>query len=114
MTLLLNHVQRLNLKVMVGALVADIGSIRAHWALQDKLMLTDEEAVGVGLTSAFVGGREIYNWLPDSSLVCMHIELDEREKAIVEQAIQAWPSYQISQARGWLPAILEQLGIPLK
>jgi hypothetical protein len=37
MKLTLDHTQRLNLHALLGAQRADVGSIRAIWALQDKI-----------------------------------------------------------------------------
>ncbi len=39
MKLALNHTQRLNMHALLGAQRADVGSIRAIWAVQDKLAL---------------------------------------------------------------------------
>ena len=37
MKMTLDHTQRLNLHALLGAQRADVGSIRAIWAVQDKL-----------------------------------------------------------------------------
>jgi len=40
----LDHTQRLNLHALLGAQRADVGSIRAIWAVQDRIALgADEE-----------------------------------------------------------------------
>ena len=46
MKLTLNHVQRLNLHALLGAQRADVGSIRAIWAVQDKIALDADEGGG--------------------------------------------------------------------
>jgi hypothetical protein len=45
MKLTLDHTQRLNLHALLGAQRADVGSIRAIWAMamQDKITLTADE-----------------------------------------------------------------------
>ena len=43
MKLTLDHTQRLNLHALLGAQRADVGSIRAIWAVQDKLALDADE-----------------------------------------------------------------------
>ena len=49
MKLILDHTQRLNLHALLGAQRADVGSIRAIWAIQDKVALADEEEAAIGL-----------------------------------------------------------------
>ena len=48
MKLTLDHTQRLNLHALLGAQRADVGSIRAIWALQDKIALDAEEEKTLG------------------------------------------------------------------
>ena len=43
MKMVLDHTQRLNLHALLGAQRADVGSIRAIWAVQDKLALDADE-----------------------------------------------------------------------
>ena len=43
MKLTLDHTQRLNLHALLGAQRADVGAIRAIWAVQDKLALDYDE-----------------------------------------------------------------------
>ena len=47
MKLMLDHTQRLNLHALLGAQRADVGSIRAIWAIQDRIALDagEEKAV---------------------------------------------------------------------
>ena len=49
MTLTLDHIQRLNLHALLGAQRGDVATIRALWALQDKLGLTPDEEKAIEL-----------------------------------------------------------------
>ena len=67
MKLTLDHTQRLNLHALLGAQRADVGSIRAIWAIQDKLALdADEEKVVVreNLTDPLVLLGFDETWIP--------------------------------------------------
>jgi hypothetical protein len=46
MKLTLDHTQRLNLHALLGAQRADVGSIRAIWAVQDRIALDAAEEKG--------------------------------------------------------------------
>ena len=56
MKLTLDHTQRLNLHALLGAQRADVGSIRAIWAVQDRLTLDADEEKGVELKREMLAG----------------------------------------------------------
>jgi len=58
MKLTLDHAQRLNLHALLGAQRADVGSIRAIWAVQDKIALNADEEKALELKRELVGGQE--------------------------------------------------------
>ena len=58
MKLMLDHTQRLNLHALLGAQRADVGSIRAIWAIQDRIALDADEEIALGLKREIVGGHE--------------------------------------------------------
>jgi len=64
MKLTLDHTQRLNLHTLLGAQRADVGSIRAIWAVQDKLALNADEEKIIELRRGFVDGQERIVWNP--------------------------------------------------
>ena len=64
MTLTLDHTQRLNLHALLGAQRSDVGSIRAIWAVQDKLALDADEEKAVELKREMVTGLERVVWNP--------------------------------------------------
>ena len=54
MKLTLDHTQRLNLHALLGAQRADVGSIRAIWAIQDRIALDADEEKAVELKREMV------------------------------------------------------------
>ena len=64
----LDHTQRLNLHALLGAQRADVGSIRAIWALQDKFALDAAEEKVIELKREFVNGQERTVWNPALSI----------------------------------------------
>jgi len=59
MKLTLDHTQRLNLHALLGAQRADVGSVRAIWAVQDKLALDADEETAIELKRELVGGQSV-------------------------------------------------------
>jgi hypothetical protein len=68
MKIQLDHLQRLNLHALLGAQRGDVATIRAIWALQDKLALTPEEENAIELKREFAGGQERVVWNPSQSI----------------------------------------------
>jgi hypothetical protein len=64
MKLTLDHTQRLNLHALLGAQRADVGSIRAIWAIQDRIALDADEEKAVELKREMVAGQERVVWNP--------------------------------------------------
>ena len=69
MKLTLDHTQRLNLHALLGAQRADVGSIRAIWAVQDKIALDADEEKAIDLKREFVSGQEQVVWNPALALI---------------------------------------------
>ena len=68
MKLTLDHTQRLNLHALLGAQRADVGSIRAIWAIQDSIALDADEEKAVELKRELVTGQERVVWNPALSI----------------------------------------------
>ena len=64
MKIQLDHVQRLDFHALLGAQRGDVTTIRALWALQDKLTLSTEEETAVELKREFACGQEHVAWNP--------------------------------------------------
>ncbi len=106
MTLTLDHTQRLNLHALLGAQRVDVGSIRAIWAVQDKIALDAGEEKALELKRELVGGQERVVWNANFSLPVKEFEFSEPEVARVKAAIQTWDSYGAGADRHWLEPLV--------
>ena len=68
MKLMQDHTQRLNLHAGVGAQRADVGSIRAIRAIQDRIALDADEERAYEVKREMVTGPERVVWNPALSL----------------------------------------------
>jgi hypothetical protein len=109
MKLTLDHTQRLNLHALLGALRADVGSIRAIWAVQDKLSLDADEETAIELKRDLVNGQERTVWNPLNSIPSKEFEFSDMEAARIKAAIQTWDSYTVNADRRWLQPLVEAL-----
>lgn len=111
MKLMLNHAQRLNLHALLGAQRAEVGSIRAIWAIQDHIMLSPDEEKAIEMKREMVAGQERVVWNPSRSLPAKEFEFSEPEAARLKAAINTWDSYGVNTDRGWLEPLLTSLAI---
>jgi len=109
MNLTLDHTQRLNLHALLGAQRADVGSIRAIWAIQDRLALDAEEEKAIDLKREFVNGQERTVWNPSLSIPPKDFEFTDAEIARIRTAIETWAAYGASADRRWLEPLLGAL-----
>lgn len=109
MKLRLNHTQRLNLHALLGAQRADVGSIRAIWAVQDKIALDAEEELAIELKREVVAGRERLIWNPSLSLPSKELEFTDAELARIRPAVETWDGYGAAADRSWLEPLLVAL-----
>ena len=109
MKLTLDHTQRLNLHALLGAQRADVGSIRAIWRIQDKIMLGDEEQKAIDLKRKFVGGQERVMWDPSRCVALQHYEFADAEICRIKIAIESCESFAASLDRRWLEPLIAQL-----
>jgi hypothetical protein len=109
MKLMLDHTQRLNLHALLGRQRADVGSIRAIWAIQDRIALDADEEKSLELKREIVAGQERVIWNPELSLPVRQFELTEQELARMKAAIQTWDSYGVAADRRWLQPLVETL-----
>lgn len=106
MKLTLDHNQRLNLHALLGAQRADVGAIRAIWAIQDRIALDAAEDASLQLKREVVAGEERVVWNPTLSLPAREFEFSDHEFARIKASIQTWDSYGVSADRGWLEPLL--------
>jgi len=106
MKLTLDHTQRLNLHALLGAQRADVGSIRAIWAIQDRIALDADEEKAVELKREIVAGQERVVWNPTLSMPAKDFEFSDPEVARIKAALQTWDSYGATADRKWLQPLL--------
>jgi hypothetical protein len=109
MKIQLDHIQRLNLHALLGAQRGDVATIRALWALQDKLALTPEEEKAIELKREFVAAQEHVVWNSALALPAKGFELADAETARIRAAIESWAAYGVGSDRRWLEPLLNQL-----
>jgi hypothetical protein len=109
MKLTLDHPQRLNLHALLGAQRADVGSVRAIWAVQDRIALNADEEKAVELKREMVAGQERVIWNPALSLPAREFEFSDQELARIKAAVQTWDSYAVTADRRWLEPVIEAL-----
>ena len=109
MKLTLDHTQRLNLHSLLGAQRADVGSIRAIWAVQDKLALDADEEKAIELKREVVAGQERAIWNPALTLPPAEFDLTDAEIARIKNALETWDAYGASADRRWLEPVLDAL-----
>src|ERR1700675_2552143 len=102
MKLTLDHTQRLNLHALLGVQRADVGSIRAIWAVQDKLALDADEEKAIELKRELVSGQERVLWNPSLSIQAKKFDFTEVECAWIKAAIETWGNYGVAPDRRWL------------
>ena len=111
MKIQLDHVQRLNLHALLGAQRGDVATIRALWALQDKLALSTEEETSVELKRGFAGGQERIAWNPQRLLPVKDLEFTDAETARIRAALETWPAYGVDADRRWLEPLLSMIAL---
>lgn len=108
MKLTLDHTQRLNLHALLGAQRADVGSIRAIWAIQDRLALNTDEENSVELKRETVAGHEQVVWNPAISIPARTYEFSEIDTTRIRCALESWSAYSPGDRR-WLEPLLEAI-----
>jgi hypothetical protein len=109
MKLRLDHTQRLNLHALLGAQRADVGSIRAIWAVQDRIALDADEEKAVEVKREMVAGQERVVWNPALSIPAKEFEFSDPEVARIKAAIETWDGYGASADRHWLKPLVNAL-----
>ncbi|SRR6266568_9024685 len=109
MKLTLDHTQRLNLHALLGAQRADVGSIRAIWAVQDKLALDSDEERTIQLKREVVSGQERVLWNPSCSIPAKNFEFTDAEVTRLKTAIETWVQYGATADRRWLEPLVKDI-----
>ncbi len=102
----LDHTQRLNLHALLGVQRADVGSIRAIWAVQDKLALDPDEEKAIELKRELVNGQDRTVWNPALSIPVKEFDFTDAEIARIKVAIETWDNYAAASDRRWLEPLI--------
>jgi hypothetical protein len=113
MKLTLDHTQRLNLHALLGAQRADVGSIRAIWAVQDKLALDADEEKAIELKRELVNGQERTVWNPALAVPVKEFQFTDAEVARIKNGIETWGAYGAAADRRWLEPLIAALLAPI-
>lgn len=113
MKLTLDHTQRLNLHALLGAQRADVGAIRAIWAVQDRLALDAGEENAIELRREFACGQERVLWNQSLSIPAKEFEFTQAEIAWIRTAVETWNGYGATADRRWLEPIIGVLFVDL-
>ena len=93
----------------MGAQRADVGSIRAIWAVQDRIALDADEERAVELKREMVSSHERVVWNPALSLPAKDFEFSDPEVARIKAAIETWDAYGAAADRRWLEPLVDAL-----
>jgi hypothetical protein len=107
MKLTLDHTQRLNLHALLGAQRADVGSIRAIWAVQDRIALGADEEKALELKTETSGDHARVVWNANRSLPAKEFEFSDAETARIRSALQTWDTYAAGADRRWLQPLVD-------
>ena len=105
----LDHTQRLNLHALLGVQRADVGSIRAIWAVQDKLALDADDEKAIELRRELVNGQARAVWNPSLSIPAKELDFADTEIPRIRVAIETWDNYGAASDRRWLEPLIEAL-----
>ena len=108
----MDHTQRLNLHALLGAQRADVGSIRAIWALQDKIALDADEEKAIELKRELVAGLERSVWNPALSIPPKGFEFADTEISRIKAVLESWNAYAADADRLWREPLISALAVP--
>jgi hypothetical protein len=108
MRLFLDHQQRLNLIVLLGAQKGSLADIRQLWTMQDRLELNDDEKRSINLRTVFQpNAGEATVWDVDKKLAPTGFDFSQAELDRLRKLIEEWP-YFSGADRAWAENLLEQ------
>ena len=114
MILNLNHHQRINLILLVGAQRGNVDELRLFWGLQDRLQLSDEEKAAIEYRLEMdPSGMEMPRWnhLKARDCVPLAFEVSEGEGQRLRRMLGEWPHFLAQVDRIWIEPLLNQLPV---
>jgi hypothetical protein len=82
-----------------GAQRGDVATIRALWALQDRLALSPEKEQVIELKRDFIGGQERVIWNPASSIPTKESDLADAELTWIRTVLERWTAFGVGLDR---------------
>jgi len=110
MDLFLDHTQRLNLHLMMGAQRGSVDEIRLWWRLQDLIALDDQERTAIEYRTVRFGDAEQPQWNP-SKVSSRRYEFTTDEIERIRKLIKEWQHGFAASDRLWLEPLLAQLEV---
>jgi hypothetical protein len=104
-TICLTMTQRINLHGMLGAMQCPAGTLRAVWALMDRLALTPAEEEQIGLRKTAIGTRISVDWDTAKEGEPSAFELNQQERAFVKDSILM--TAPAAANREWLAPVMD-------
>src|SRR5215467_10510335 len=110
MKLSLDHLQRLNLHVLMGAQRASVDEVRVWWRLQDRIELSNAEKQQIGYRMERIGQGPIEQptWDPQKRIPARDFEFTVDEFGRIEKILREWQHGFTGNDRPWLEPLLEQ------
>jgi hypothetical protein len=84
-------------------------SIRAIWAIQDRITLDTDEEKAVEVKREMGVGQEHVVWNPALSIPAKEFEFSDLEAGRIKAAIETWDSYGANADRRWLEPLVVTL-----
>ena len=84
-------------------------SIRAIWAVQDKIALNSDEEKALELKREMTSGQERVVWNASLALPAKEFVLSDAEIVRVKRAMEMWDSYGADADRRWLQFLVDEL-----
>lgn len=76
-----------------------MGSIRATWAIQDRIALNSDEEKAIELKREGITGQERVVWNLAFSILVKEFEFTNLKAVRIKAAIQTWDSYGVTADR---------------
>ena len=109
-TITLDHVQRLNLVVLIDVAKLQNNELRAYWEIQDSLKLSDEEGEQIGLHfQPMQGGGQAPLWDPKKKLSTEAREFEFSKDQITKLKKVVQQADLNAAQRTWLEPLMDQL-----
>jgi hypothetical protein len=94
---------------VLGAQGGDVATIRALWALQDRITLDAAEERTIEMKREVAAGQERTIWNPVLAIPPKEFEFSDAEVVRIRAAVETWNSYGVAADRRWLEPLLRSM-----